>query len=44
MGDRVYWQPHAQASGTFDVNGLLNQFNQGAGGKDMLTSLLNARV
>jgi hypothetical protein len=34
----------AQEGGTFDVGKLVNQFAQGAGGKDMVTSMLNSAM
>jgi hypothetical protein len=34
----------AQAAGTFDVGKLVGQFAQGAGGKDMVTSMLNTAM
>jgi hypothetical protein len=34
----------AQAAGTFDVGKLVGQFAQGAGGKDMITSMLNSAM
>jgi hypothetical protein len=34
----------AQAAGTFDVGKLVGQFAQGAGGKDMVTSMISAAL